>query len=321
MILAGDIGGTKCNLGVIEVRDGALLAVRRERLRSQSFSSAKDALRAFLHAGHETITTAVLAIAGPVEGNRVQVTNLPWLVDAAALSKDLGIPHIRLLNDLEATAHALGILPPSDFVILRKGVDDPEGNQALLAAGTGLGEALLIRDENRLAISATEGGHCDFAARNDREIALLRYLKQRLGIVSVEAILSGRGFRELHAFLDRDVTHPGFDDPQVDSAPEITCNALAGTCPVCVEAVELWIEIYGSEAGNLALKAMARGGVFIAGGIAVKILPLLRDGRFVEAFNRKEKMEALLSRIPIRVVSNEEAPLWGAAYVASREAF
>jgi len=319
MILAGDIGGTKCNLGVFEVREGALLPLRRERLSSQSFPSAEEAFRTFLQAGREKITAAALAIAGPVLRNRVQVTNLPWLVDAVALSKAFGIPHVRLLNDLEGTAYALGILPASDFVTLREGVDDPEGNQALLAAGTGLGEALLIRDGNRLVISATEGGHCDFAPRNDREIDLLCFLKERLGIVAIEAILSGRGFRELHTFLNAGVSHPGFDDPQIDAAPEITHNALAGTCPVCVEAVRLWVEVYGSEAGNLALKAMARGGVFIAGGIAVKILPLLQDGRFIEAFNRKEKMEALLSRIPLRVVTNEEAPLWGAAYVASHE--
>jgi glucokinase len=329
MILAGDIGGTKCNLGVFEIRDGALRPLRRERLPSRSFSSAEEAIRTFLQSGAEKITIAVLAIAGPVVSNRVQVTNLPWVVDAAALSKVLGIPRVRLLNDLEATAYALGILPPSDFVTLREGVNDPQGNRALLAAGTGLGEALIIYDGRgerdregggSFAISATEGGHCDFAPRNDREIDLLRYLKQRLGIVSVEVILSGRGFRELHTFLNPKVSHADFNDPEIDVAPEITRQALAGTCPVCVEAVRLWVEIYGSEAGNLALKAMARGGVFIAGGIAVKILPLLLEGnRFVETFNAKEKMHDLLSRIPLRVVANEEAPLWGAAHVASRD--
>jgi glucokinase len=238
------------------------------------------------------------------------------------LERTFQIPHVRLLNDLEATACGLRVLPPSAFVSLREGRADAEGNQALLAAGTGLGEALLIWDGTQRVVSATEGGHCDFTPRNNREIELLRFLKQRYEIVCIETILSGRGFYELHSFLSPAVKHASFDrsgdQPGADPAPEITRMALAGECAVCVAAVEMWVELYGSEAGNLALKSLARGGVFVAGGIAVKILPMLRNGRFIEAFNRKDKMEDLLSATPISVVTDEAAPLYGAAWAASR---
>ncbi len=319
MILAGDIGGTKCNMGLFELRDGKLSAVRRDRFSSHSHASLEDVISKFLQGNAQGIQAAAFAIAGPVVHNHVQVTNLPWVVDAAALSQTFSIPHVRLLNDLEGTAYSLRILPASDFVTLREGVADPEGNQGLLAAGTGLGEALLVWDGHQHIASSSEGGHCDLAPRNTREIELLQFLRQRMEIVSVEAILSGRGFRELHTFLNPGLLHPGFDDPSVDWAPEITRQALAGSCPVCLQAVQFWMEIYGSEAGNLALKILARGGIFVAGGIATKTLPILRDGRFVQAFDRKEKMEKLLSTIPIRVVTNQEAPLLGAAWVASRE--
>lgn len=320
MILAGDLGGTKCNLGLFEISEAGLHPVHCQRFDSASFSTAEDVIHAFLHGHHGEIAAAALAIAGPVIHNRVRITNLPWLVEARALQQSFCIPHVRLLNDLEATGYALRVLPPSAFVSLREGTADPAGNQALLAAGTGLGEALLIWDGSQRVVSPSEGGHCDFTPRNDREIELLRFLKQRHDIVCIENILSGRGFYELHSFLDASVKHPSFDQPGADPAPEITRQALAGTCPVCVEAVQMWVELYGSEAGNLALKSLARGGVFIAGGIAVKILPILSQGRFLEAFNRKDKMEDLLSAIPISVLTDEESPLWGAALTAAQSA-
>jgi glucokinase len=321
MILAGDLGGTKCNLGLFETDATGFTPVRNQRFDSHSFLSAGDVIQAFLRGEQHNITSAAFATAGPVVKNQVRVTNLPWLVDAAALARAFHIPHVKLLNDLEATAYALPVLPPSAFVTLREGVADPKGNQALLAAGTGLGEALLIWDGQQRVVSATEGGHCDFTPRNDREIELLRLLKQRHEIVCVETILSGRGFYELHSFLGPAVKHASFDplsdQPGADPAPEITRMALAGECPVCVAAVEMWVELYGSEAGNLALKSLARGGIFIAGGIAVKILPMLRNSRFIDAFNRKDKMEGLLSTIPLSVITDEAAPLWGAARSAS----
>jgi glucokinase len=321
MILAGDLGGTKCNLALFETDATGFTPVRSQRFDSHLFQSAGDVIQAFLRGEEHKIASAAFAIAGPVVENQVQVTNLPWLVDAAVLARAFHIPHVKLLNDLEATAYGLPVLPPSAFVTLREGVADAKGNQALLAAGTGLGEALLIWDGQQRVVSATEGGHCDFTPRNDREIELLRLLKQRHEIVCVETILSGRGFYELHSFLGPAVKHASFDalsdQPGADPAPEITRMALAGECLVCVAAVEMWAELYGSEAGNLALKSLARGGVFIAGGIAVKILPMLRNSRFIDAFNRKDKMEGLLSTIPLSVITDEAAPLWGAAWSAS----
>jgi len=321
MILAGDLGGTKCNLGLFESGADGLRPIRNQRFDSRSFKSGEEVIHAFLEGKHDSITAAAFAIAGPVVDNQVRVTNLPWLVDAGALAGTFHIPHVSLLNDLEATAYSLRVLPATALVSLREGVPGAKGNQALLAAGTGLGEALLIWDGTQRAVSATEGGHCDFTPRNDREINLLRFLKRSHEIVCIETILSGRGFYELHSFLDPTVTHSAFEQPEFDPAPEITRMALAGECPTCVAAVEMWVELYGSEAGNLALKSLARGGIFIAGGIAVRILPMLRKGRFLDAFNRKDKMEALLSAIPIRVITDETAPLWGAAWAASQLQF
>jgi glucokinase len=321
MILAGDLGGTKCNLGLFDTDATGFTPVRSQRFDSRSFKSAEEVIQTFLRGEQPKITAAAFAIAGPVVENQVRVTNLPWLVEAGALQRVFHIPHVKLLNDLEATAYALPVLPPSAFATLREGRADSHGNQAMLAAGTGLGEALLIWDGQKRVVSATEGGHCDFTPRNDREIDLLRFLKKRHEIVSVETILSGRGFYELHSFLSPAVKHASFDQSSgqsgADPAPEITRMALAGECPVCVGAAEMWVELYGSEAGNLALKSLARGGVFIAGGIAVKILPMLRAGRFLEAFNHKDKMADLLSAIPITVITDEAAPLWGAAWAAS----
>jgi glucokinase len=318
MILAGDLGGTKCNLGLFDPGATGFRPVHSQRFDSHSFPSAEAVIRAFLVGHPEDISAAAFAIAGPVVQSRVRVTNLPWLVDAGVLERALHIPHVRLLNDLEATAYSLRVLSPSAFVSLRGGRAVSNGNQALLAAGTGLGEALLIWDGKQRVVSATEGGHCDFTPRNEREIDLLRFLMPRHEIVCIETILSGRGFYELHSFLGPAVKHESFDQPGTDPAPEITRMALAAECSVCVEAVEMWVELYGSEAGNLALKSLAYGGVFIAGGIAVKILPMLRQRRFVEAFHRKDKMEALLSTMPISVVTDEAAPLCGAAWTASQ---
>jgi glucokinase len=318
MILAGDLGGTKCNLGLFAPAETGLRLVRSQRFDSHAFPNAEAVIHTFLQGQRHEIAAAAFAIAGPVVGRQVRVTNLPWLVDAGSLERAFHISQVRLLNDLEATGYALRVLPPSAFVVLREGTPDPRGNQALLAAGTGLGEALLIWDGSHHIVSATEGGHCDFTPRNDREIDLLRFLKQRHEIVCVETILAGHGFYELHSFLGPGAKHPSFDQPGADPAPEITRMALAGECPVCVATVEIWVELYGSEAGNLALKSLARGGVFVAGGIAVKILPMLRRGCFVEAFNRKDKMQSLLSAIPITVLTDESAPLWGAAWAASQ---
>ena len=188
----------------------------------------------------------------------------------------------------------------------------------VIAAGTGLGEAILFWDGAKHVPTATEGGHADFAPHTEQQVELWKFIKARSEFVSAELVLSGRGFRTVHEFLDPSVRHPGFDDPAIDPAPGITRMALAKECPVCVAALQLWVEVYGSEAGNLALRTVARGGIYVAGGIAVKILPLLKDGRFAAAVRHKEKMQDFLAQVPIHVVLDEECPLKGAAYVASK---
>jgi glucokinase len=218
---------------------------------------------------------------------------------------------------LEATGYSLACLAAAELLTLNEGLPAPHGTQALIAAGTGLGEAILTWNGNRYVVMPSEGGHTDFAPRTEREIELLRYLKTLHKFVSFELIVSGRGFLTLHEFLNKSVRHSTFDQPGADPAPEITRLGLEGTCPVCVETLDLFVTLYGAEAGNLALKALARSGVFVAGGIAPKILPKIQSGKFFTAFCEKEKFQELLSHIPIRVVLNEEAPLLGAAAEAA----
>jgi glucokinase len=320
VILAGDIGGTKCNLALYEIRGKSHRKIIDQRYESREFPTFDEMISRFLletrsetkAAGKHYIEAAGFGVAGPVIDHRVKATNLPWIVDRATLAKQLGTPHVVLLNDLEATAHSLALMAPSELSTLNQGTPSPQSTQALLAAGTGLGEAILFWDGKQYLVASSEGGHTDFAPRTEQEIELLRYMKKQYEFVSLELILSGRGFRTIHSFLDASVTHPSFEGPEADAAPEITRLALAGQCPICVQTLDLWVSLYGAEAGNLALKVLARGGVWVAGGIAVKIRKKMEDGAFFRAFCEKEKFAALLAQIPIHMVLNEEAPLIGA---------
>jgi len=323
VILAGDVGGTKCNLAIFSEKDSRLTAVFRQRFRSKDFAKfdliAKEFARlADTHLGDEKIRAAGFGIAGPVINNRVRATNLPWTVDAAVLSAELGIPHIALLNDLGAWGHSIEYLDPADFVVLNPGTPELGGTRALIAAGTGLGQAILAWNGGRYRVVPSEGGHSDFAPHSEQQIELLRFMRRRYPQVSFELILSGRGFLTIHEFLDPSVKHPSFADPDADPAPEITQNALKKTCPVCVETLDLWTDIYGAEAGNLALKVLSLGGMYVAGGIAVKILDKMKDGTFVSSFKDKWHFENLLQNIPVSVILNENAPQLGAAYEARR---
>jgi len=321
MILAGDVGGTKSNLGLFEAERAdsqrTLSRVAYKRYASRNYAGLEDVVRDFLSATGAKLSAACFGIAGPVVENRVRTGNLPWLVDGAALAHQLGLPRVRLLNDLEATGYGIGVLAPVDFETLATGADVPEAPRVVIAAGTGCGEAILWWDGVRHVPMATEGGHADFAPHTEQQAELWRYVKARNEFVSTETLLSGRGFRTIHEFLSPTSRHVEFDDLHADPAPEITRRALAGECSTCVAAVDLWIEIYGSEAGNLAVRSVARGGIYVAGGIAVKILPTLKHGRFVAAARHKEKMTDFLSQVPIRVVLDEECPLKGAAHVAA----
>jgi glucokinase len=320
VILAGDIGGTKCNLALYEIKGESRKKVIEERYESREFPTFEGMISRFLsdmrakigHAGAHAIEAAGFGVAGPVIDRRVKATNLPWIVDASELATQLATPHIALLNDLEATAHSLALLEPTELSILNRGTPSRQATQTLLAAGTGLGEATLFWDGKRHVVASSEGGHTDFPPRTEQEIEFLRYMKKQHEFVSVELILSGRGFRAIHSFLDASVTHTSFQGPEADAAPEITRLALEGKCPVCVQTLDLWVSMYGAEAGNLALKVLARGGVWVAGGIAVKIRKKMEDGTFFRAFCEKEKFAAFLAQIPIQMVLNEEAPLIGA---------
>jgi glucokinase len=318
VILAGDVGGTKCNLALFSEKGGKLTSVFRQRFASKEFAKFDLIVKEFSrlaapYLNGERVEAAGFGIAGPVINNTVRATNLPWIVEAQDLQRELRVEHIALVNDLGAWGYSLEYLPPEDFLVLNPGNSEPGGTRALIAAGTGLGESILVWNKGRYNVVPSEGGHSDFAPHTEQQIELLRFMRRRYPQVSWELILSGRGFRTLHEFLNPNIKHASFDDPDADPAPEITKNALNLSCLVCRDVLDLWAAIYGSEAGNLALKVLALGGVFVAGGIAVKIIDKIKDGTFFHAFKDKWKFEGLLSNIPVSVVLNESAPLIGAA--------
>ena len=315
MILAGDLGGTKANLGLFEIRAGKLACVAVKRYATLEHKSLEEVVTDFLDETRGKVTAASFGIAGPVVQNRVHATNFPWIVDGAAMARHLGVTRVRLLNDLEAAAFGIGVMEPSDLEIIHRGESVPQANRAVIAAGTGLGEAILFWDGAQHVPIATEGGHADFAPHTKQQAELWGFLKQREEFVSVEIILSGGGFKRVHEFLDPSVRHD-FDMPGIDAAPGITERGLSGECPVCAATLDLWVDIYGAEAGNLAVRSMARGGIFVTGGIAVKILPKMTNGRFAAAVKDKEKMGTYLEQIPVVIVLNEKCPLMGAAFVA-----
>jgi glucokinase len=315
MILAGDLGGTKSNLGLFDIQAGKLAAVATKRYATQEHKSLEEVATDFVNSTKARVTAASFGIAGPVVQNRVHATNFPWVVDGAAMAKHLGVSRIRLLNDLEAAAYGIGVMEAADLEVIHPGTSAPQANRAVIAAGTGLGEAILFWDGNQHVPMATEGGHADFAPHTKQQAELWKFLKEREEFVSVEMILSGGGFKRVHEFLGPSVRHD-FDTPGVDPAPGITERGLSGECPVCGATLDLWVDIYGAEAGNLGVRAMARGGIFVTGGIAVKVLPKMTNGRFAAAVRDKEKMGSYLEQIPVVIVLNEKCPLLGAAYVA-----
>ena len=324
MILAGDIGGTKCSLGLFVEEGLALLSVFQRRLATKSYVGFEDLVGDFLEQSasvggfrERRIEAAGFGLAGVVRDGSLHAGNLPWVLNVPALTRKLNLRKIIVINDLTATALSLDRLPLSDLAILNQGVSELRATKGVIAAGTGLGEAVLLWDGQRYRVAPSEGGQADFAPRTEREIELLNYLNKQLPHVSSEEILSGRGFRRIHEFLNQDVRHASFNGASYDdAASEITQMALAQACPVCVEALNMWTEIYGAEAGNLALRSLATGGIYLAGGIAPKILPKLKGSPFLSAFQGKSKLAQLLAQIPVFVVLNEDAPVWGAAYQA-----
>jgi len=315
MILAGDIGGTNTRLALFEGPEPRNIQV----FHSASYPTLAAIAREYLAAQGQRVETACFGIAGPVRNGAVEATNLPWKIHAAQLAAELGLAQVRLLNDLEANAYGIDALPDSDFAVLRGAPADPRGNRGLISAGTGLGEAGLIPVDGSYVPFASEGGHADFAPRNAVEIALWEYLARRFGHVSYERILSGPGLVNVYNFF-RDAgaaQEPSWLAQEIaagDPAAAIARNADRNE--LCRMALNLFVSVYGAEAGNIALRTLATGGVYIGGGIAPKILPKLREPEFLRAFDDKGRVARLLESIPVRVILNDKTALIGAGRVA-----
>lgn len=325
MILAGDVGGTKVHLALYEFAGGQLKPVRDHKFPAHEFASLDAVVQRFLQDEPESakkIVAACFGVPGPVRHGRLKLTNLPWVLDARELSKILGIEHIFLINDLEANGYGIPELAPDKIFTLHDGDPDAEGHRGLISAGTGLGEALLIWDTKRHRPIPSEGGHCDFAPRTDREIALLQYLRRTLnGRVSFERVVSGLGIKNIYAYL-RDVEK--IHEPQWlrDRLAAEDPNAVIGQCAedgsssICFETMKIFAEAYGAETGNIALKVLATGGMYLGGGIAPKILKTLKNGAFLQAFVDKGRLSPLLQSIPVRVILDDSCALLGAAAYA-----
>ena len=321
MILAGDIGGTKTLLGLFDAAPIRPQAVRVHSFGTLDYDDLPAMIAEFLKNGDTAagaIDRACFGVAGPVIDEAAQLTNVPWRVDARRVATVFGFRDVSLLNDLEAMAYAVPVLRASEVHVLQEGEAMRGGNIALIAAGTGLGQALLHNVDGRFVPSASEGGHADFSARTEREIALLRDLTARYGRADVEHVISGRGFYNLHPVAHRgQPCLAGVDLDDGDAPAAISAAALERRCPGCVETLDMFVEAYGAEAGNLALRTVSGGGLFIGGGIAPKILEALTTGRFMEAFRAKPPLDAMLASMPVKVILNAEAGLLGSAVFAA----
>ena len=318
MILAADVGGSKTFVGVFERARPRPHLVAVRAVRTLDYASLPDLLRAAVGPLDPGVNAVSLGVAGPIIDGQATLTNVPWQVRRGEIVDATGVADVRLLNDLEAMAHAVPVLAGAELLTLQGGRPSPTGNAALIAAGTGLGEAILHRVDGRMRPVPTEAGHADFAARSDEELALVAALRHRFGRVDAEAVVSGPGLvniaRHTHAgspcAIAGDWAAPG-------AAAQIS-EMGAPACANCADAVRIFVSAYGAEAGNLALRAVATAGVYVGGGIAPKMLPALSDGAFLRAFADKSPMSALLATIPVHVILNDQAGLIGAA-VASLE--
>jgi glucokinase len=344
MILAGDIGGTKTNLALYDWTIERTEPIRLESFPSSDYTSLEDILQEFLSvpapstaAGESAsdtadtdrrptdalkVSAACFGIAGPVIDNRSQTTNLPWLIDGRHIAEQFTIPIVRLLNDLEATAYGVLLLRPDEMEVLNQGVSPTQRQAlALIAAGTGLGEAILFWDGSAYRPMPSEGGHSDFAPNNDNEIELLRYLRGQYLHVSYERLISGPGLHAIYEYLrDTKKNEPTWLAEKIKAGhppAEIAEAGLKGQAEIAKQALDLFASIYGAEAGNLALKALSLDGVYVAGGIAPKLIKKLQDGTFMKAFTNKGRYKRLMSNMPVKVVMNQHTALLGAASVAA----
>lgn len=319
MILAGDIGPTRTRLAAFESAGNKLNRVVEKSYVSHQHATLSEIIADFIRTEGIPVDRACFGVAGPVRGGRTQISSLTWTIDSRELAKQLKLNSIGLLNDLEAYAYGIDALESSDFVTLCEGAEDAEGNRAVISAKTGLGVAGLFWDGFRYHPFACEGGHTSFAPMNELEVDLLRYLRERIGHVSRERIVSGPGIKNIYEFL-RDTKRE--EEPQwlkeqlakvEDTPPLISKLALENKAPICSRALDIFVGIYGSEAGNCALTYMCTGGIFIGGKICSQIVPKMKEPTFMQAFLNKGRMRSLLETMPVRIVLNDDSGLIGAA--------
>jgi len=326
MILAGDIGGTNARLAYFQPQNGRFQLVSERVFPSREHHGLGEIVTQFLDESGTRPEAACFGIAGPVRNGRVETSNLPWVIEQSVLANQINLAATLLINDLEASAWGIGALGMEDLVTLNPGGGAFGGNQAVIAPGTGLGEAGLFWDGNRHLVFACEGGHSDFAPQGELQVELLRFLAKRFGHVSYERIISGPGLVNAYEFLC--ASGCGQQLPELtaamqtgDPAAAISRAAISGKDSLAEKALDLWLAVYGAEASNLALKIMSTGGLFLAGGISPKILPKLKRSVFLEAFLDKGRMRSLVAAIPVHVVTNEKAGLLGAARCAAVRGF
>lgn len=321
-VIAADVGGTKTLIALYERTRSGFVERRRRRYESGRFAGVVPMVREFLGEGAHGVRTAAFGVAGPVTGDTVRTTNLPWALDAREVEKALGIGRVRLVNDFEAAALGIGELDAGALEVLQDRPSDPGAPMAVLGAGTGLGEAIVFPNDGLPRVHPTEGGHTDFAPRDEIEIMLLRVLLKEHGRVSYEHVLSGRGLAVLYELVVRErlaETTPELAARYAeaeDKAAVIGEAAVAGSDPACVRAAAHFVSIYGAEAGNLALRTLPFGGLYVAGGIAPKLIDVIRGGEFLRAFNAKPPMEAILDRVRVSIVLDPCVGLLGARRLA-----
>ena len=329
MFLVGDIGGTKTNIALLELSgNGKFRIVLEKNYSSKNYDSLRTIVKEFIEENKDIkITSACFGVAGPVKDGLCDATNLPWLVNSKKIAELLKINQnlVSLLNDLEAAAYGIEVLEEKDVYVLNKGIEQPYGNRCLISAGTGLGESIIFWDGKGYKPSASEGGHADFAARNKIEIDLLNYLINKYGRISYERILSGPGLLNVYNFF-KDTTYqntPAWLLERLkngDPSAAISETAILKKDEACEKTLELFVSVYGAEAGNLALIALATSGVYIGGGIAPKILDKLKEGGFMQAFTHKGRLSVLVSQMPVKVILNDKIPLLGCGnFLSSQE--
>lgn len=323
-VLAGDVGGTKVHLALYELIDGKLEHIREQKYLARQYSGFEEIARKFLE--EDKVSMACFGVAGPMRDGRIRITNLPWILDNRELSSNLDIDQVFLINDSEANGYGIAELSADQIYTLSEGEDRPTGNRALIAGGTGLGEVYLIWNGRSHVPYPSEGGHADYSARNDEELDLFLYLKQKYkGHVSYDRVVTGQGLTNIYEFLRdfRRMENPSWLAERMaleDPNAVITELALNGQSEICEKALDMFVSAYGAEAGNLALKMLSVGGLYVGGGIAPRILEKLKDGTFMKAFTDKGRLSEVVINMPVRIVLESRAALLGAAAYAKARA-